>query len=223
MSELYYSRQKPGKLLDSISLQKRMEMYGLFLNEFPGQTTQSVLDVGVTVDKTALASNYFEKNYPVKSKIIALSNQDASYLEDVYPGLKFQLGDARHLPFTDQSIDVVFSSAVIEHTGKFENQKKMLSECYRVAKHGVFITTPNRWYPIELHTVLPLIHWLPKFVHRFLLKMLGMPFYAKEENLNLMDRRTLSLMCDELGITDFTIKTISTFGFISNLVLIIRK
>lgn len=223
MSEIYYSRQKPGKLLDNLSLRKRMEMLDLFLSEFPGHTTSSVLDVGVTVDKTALASNYFEKNYPVKSKIIALSNQDASYLEDVYPGLTFQLGDARHLPFTDNSIDVVFSSAVIEHIGAVENQKKMIAECYRVAKQGVFITTPNRWYPIELHTVLPFIHWLPKYLHRTILKILGLTFYSQEENLNLIDRRSLSMMCRELGIDDFTIKTISTFGFISNLVLVIRK
>ena len=28
--------------------------------------------------------------------------------------------------------------------------------------HRVFLTTPNRWFPIEVHTRLPLVHWLPK-------------------------------------------------------------
>jgi len=23
------------------------------------------------------------------------------------------------------------------------------------------LTTPNRWFPLELHTRLPLVHWLP--------------------------------------------------------------
>lgn len=223
MSEIYYSRQKPGKWLDSISLKKRMEMLDLFYKEFPGNNTSSVLDVGVTVDKTALASNYFEKNYPVKSKIIALSNQDASFLEDVYPGLKFKQGDARKLPFSDKSIDVVFSSAVIEHIGTFENQKKMIAECYRVAKQGVFITTPNRWFPIEVHTLFPFIHWLPKIMHRTILKLFGLKFYASEENLNLMDSSLLTRICQELGIDNFSIKKVNTFGFISNLVLVIKK
>src|SRR5262245_22332053 len=26
----------------------------------------------------------------------------------------------------------------------------------------VFIATPNRWFPIELHTQIPFWHWLPK-------------------------------------------------------------
>ena len=26
----------------------------------------------------------------------------------------------------------------------------------------MFLTTPNRWFPIELHTRLPLVHWLPR-------------------------------------------------------------
>jgi hypothetical protein len=29
-----------------------------------------------------------------------------------------------------------------------------------VARRG-FFTTPNRWFPIELHTKIPLLHYLP--------------------------------------------------------------
>ena len=38
---------------------------------------------------------------------------------------------------------------------------QLIAECSRVAKRMVFLTTPNRWFPIEVHTALPLIHWLP--------------------------------------------------------------
>jgi len=33
-------------------------------------------------------------------------------------------------------------------------------ELARVARH-VFVTTPNRFFPIEVHTLLPFAHWLP--------------------------------------------------------------
>src|SRR5258708_4616087 len=26
----------------------------------------------------------------------------------------------------------------------------------------VFVTTPNRWFPLDPHTLLPLVHWLPR-------------------------------------------------------------
>ena len=26
---------------------------------------------------------------------------------------------------------------------------------------SVFVTTPNRWFPLEVHTLLPFVHWLP--------------------------------------------------------------
>jgi hypothetical protein len=34
-------------------------------------------------------------------------------------------------------------------------------ELCRVARR-VFVTTPNRHFPLEVHTLLPFVHWLPK-------------------------------------------------------------
>src|SRR5919202_1557251 len=34
-----------------------------------------------------------------------------------------------------------------------------LERC-RVARR-VFVTTPNRWFPLDPHTLLPFVHWLP--------------------------------------------------------------
>ena len=35
-----------------------------------------------------------------------------------------------------------------------------MREAVRVGRR-VFLTTPNRWFPVEVHTRLPLVHWLP--------------------------------------------------------------
>jgi hypothetical protein len=55
---------------------------------------------------------------------------------------------------------------VIEHVGGEEQQKAFVREAVRVAGR-VFVTTPNRWFPLEVHTRLPLVHWLPELAaHR---------------------------------------------------------
>lgn len=222
MSYDNYSLQKPESLIDRLALKKRLNMLNLFLNHFPSNTFETVLDVGVTADQKALSSNYFEKYFPEPKKIIALSNQDGRFLETHYPGITFKQGNALSLPFENNSIDVVFSSAVIEHIGSYHHQMTMIQECIRVARQGIFITTPNRWHPIEVHTLLPLLHWLPKSLHRSILKKMRLPFYSKEENLNLLDKRTLKKIAEPLAVP-YQIHSISTLGIPSNLMLIMKK
>lgn len=97
MSQQNYALQKPGGYIDNLVLKKRLAMYKIFLKEFPDEQCDSILDVGVTAEKNAISANFFEENFPSKNKIIALSNQDATFLEKIYTGLKFQLGDAKNI------------------------------------------------------------------------------------------------------------------------------
>ena len=46
----------------------------------------------------------------------------------------------------------------------------------------VFVTTPNRWFPVELHTRLPLVHWLPDGVAHRAYDLAGKGF-AKDNHL----------------------------------------
>jgi hypothetical protein len=87
----------------------------------------------------------------------------------------------------------VVSFAVIEHVGSRDQQRSFVHELCRVGR-TCCITTPNRWYPIEFHTVLPLVHWLPPSWFRTLLRLLGKDFWAKEENLNLFSSSELRAM-----------------------------
>jgi hypothetical protein len=61
-----------------------------------------------------------------------------------------------------------------------------VSEVCRVCRCVLF-TTPNRWFPVELHTWLPLLHWLPDSAYRASLRRLGLDYFADVENLNLLD------------------------------------
>jgi len=194
-------------------------MFAKFLESTGVSENDSVLDVGATSDCTYESSNYLEAWYPFKDKVTALGIDDASFLEHKYPGMQFVRANGLEIPFEDMHFDVVHSSAVIEHVGSFESQTKFLKECARVARKAVFLTTPNRWFPIEFHTVIPFLHWAKKPMHRRILRALGMSFFAMEENLNLLECRDLRCIASQLPDFNVQISSVALGGWPSNLLL----
>lgn len=76
------------------------------------------------------------------------------------------------LPFPDRCFDLVVSNHVIEHVA---NPWLHLTEIARVLRPGgyLYLATPNRWWPWEVHYQLPLLHYLPKPLFERLLTALG--------------------------------------------------
>jgi hypothetical protein len=218
-----YSVAEPGSLTARIAAFQRRKMLAAFDDAFRVSPAASILDVGATSDGRYAHSNYLPAWYPQKSRITAVGLQDASFLEALYPGLTFLQADGRKLPFESASFDFVHSSAVLEHVGNQDSQARLLKELWRVAREGIFVTTPNRWFPIEFHTVLPLIHWLPRPLFRRLLIAIGRDFFADEKNLNLLSYGDLIAVARMAGIARFKIKSVALFGWPSNLLLIARK
>lgn len=219
----YYNVAKPGSLPTRVSRFQRRRMFTTFLRVMTPTAGDEIADVGVASDRTHDHSNYFEAWYPYTEKITAVGVEDASFLEEIHPGVRFVRASGLSLPFSDGSFDLVHSSAVIEHVGNFANQTQLLSELWRVARHGIFVTTPNRWFPVEVHTVLPLLHYLPVAQYRSTLKKLGLSYFADERNLNLMSRRTLSSAAAKAEISDISIMSVRLFGLASNLMLVAKK
>ena len=98
-----------------------------------------------------------------------------------YPHIPYVQGDACALPFADGEFEVVFSNAVLEHVGGRERQRQFVSEALRVGRR-VFVTTPNRLFPVEVHTRLPFAHWLPERAAHRVYEALGRGF-AKDVHL----------------------------------------
>lgn len=83
------------------------------------------------------------------------------------------------LPFDKGFFDIVHCSSVIEHVtvpkddvwrryrpGEFAelacaHQRQFAAEIRRVGR-AYFVQTPNKWFPIESHTWLPLVGYLPR-------------------------------------------------------------
>jgi len=198
-----------------------------FFNIFKDATKYSddklVVDIGTT-PSLDVEHNIFLEKTKNNHKITCLSNQNCEILKKKYPNLKeIVVGDGKKTNLPDNSFEIVHSNATIEHVGSLENQLLFVKECLRISEKYVFIQTPNRFYPIDFHTTLPLIHWLPKNLHRKILKIIGLEFYSLEKNLNLLSENDIKNICKELNIHSYQIIKHKLFMLTSNLVLIIKK
>ena len=218
-----YNLAVPESFAMHIAARVRAKLYRDFIEYCDVLPDDTVLDNGATSDRSYASSNYLEALHPYKNKITASGVDDASFLENLYPGVKFVFGNGLNLPFKDNSFDFVHSSAVLEHVGCFSNQRRFISECARVSRKGFFLTTPNRWFPVEFHTQLPLIHWLPRWLAREAFDALGYEFFADEANLNLMSRNDLQRAADDLSEYRVQIRHRKLLGWPSNLLLIGRR
>ena len=147
-----------------VSMRSRERKLQLFLDLLqPGPET-TVLDVGVTDAPFGAGStdNFFEALYPWPERITGVGRTELERFSAAFPKVRAVRADGRDLPFGNAEFDVGFSNAVVEHVaGGREGQRQFVHELCRVAQR-VFVTTPNRRFPIEVHTLLPFVHWLPK-------------------------------------------------------------
>jgi len=145
-------------------MRSRERKLTLFLDLFePGPDTR-VVDVGVTNAPFGAGSsdNFFEALYPWPEQITAVGHTALDRFEAAFPSVRVVRSDGRDLPFADGEFDLGFSNAVIEHVaGGRDGQRRFVEELCRVAAK-VFVTTPNRWFPLDPHTLLPFVHWLPR-------------------------------------------------------------
>ena len=168
-----------------VSLWSRERKLRLFLELLePGPET-TVLDVGVTDAPFGGGStdNYFEARYPWPERITAVGTTGLDRFAAAFPRVRVVRADGRELPFADGEFDVGYSNAVVEHVaGGRAGQRRFVGELCRVARR-VFVSTPNRWFPVDPHSLLPFVQWLP-------------PGEARER---LLRRRGFADVLDPLG------------------------
>lgn len=155
-----------------------MKRFSFFLNLLEKINTQKeiqILDIGGTY-------NFWERmNFTEKEGIrITILNLEEQVSRS--PNITSVKGDACNLSsYKNKEFDVVFSNSVIEHLYTYENQKRMADEVRRVGSN-YFIQTPNYYFPIEPHWLVPFFQFLPFGVKVFLTRNLYLGNHPKAES-----------------------------------------
>ncbi len=151
--------------------------------------TADVLDVGA--GSGVIASH-------IAGKCKSFVSVDISDRRIIKKGYKFMKVSGAGLPFKNSSFDIVISNQVIEHTPA---QQKHVNEIYRVLKEGgvCYLATPNRWWPVEVHSKLPCIGWLPRRVAGKMLKRL-----RKEWDVYPLSYRRLLKLVSSFSVLNMT-------------------
>ena len=210
------------KIFDKIITKKRLEIVDIINSQIVLNNISDILDIGTTSDTENISSNFIIKNLKNVKNFYSISDQLITL-----PFFKKKLQKSIIENFSEYEIenfksDLVVSNATIEHVGNYNNQKAMVSNMIKLSKKMVIISTPYRYHPLEFHTKIPFIHWLPKKIHRMILKKFNLVFYSKEENLNLLSRSDLSSFIKNEKIRS-EFKYIKFLFLRSNLIFILKK
>ncbi|MBO3460918.1 class I SAM-dependent methyltransferase [Aetokthonos hydrillicola Thurmond2011] len=224
-----------------ISGWNRQRKWKLFLAEVQPTANTTVLDLGFSEQEYSDTDNFLEKHYPYEEQITALcieipdiylsSRKDSDFKvpeeailrkknesSERYPHLKIVNYDGKIFPFDNQTFDVCWSNAVLEHVGNEEEQILFLKEIKRVAKKA-FITTPNKYFPVELHTRTPLLHFLPKKIFDRYLHSVGKG-WAANDYMYLLSIWDLHKRLRAAGITNYKIIKNRLLSFVMDFVII---
>lgn len=177
-----------NSFLQGLHRRSREKKYQLFTVLMRPTAQTRILNVGASGTSVGLADQ-LECWYPYPQQITGggLNWADVEDYQRSFPEVTAIAFDGCRLPFPDQSFDIVYSNAVIEHLPGQDLVRSFAAEVQRVGK-GWFVTTPNFWYPFDPHYHLPFIQLLPQGMQRGLVRGLGRTPY---DYLHLFSAREL--------------------------------
>jgi hypothetical protein len=218
--KLYINKHTP--FIDRIIYLNRIKIVKIIHNYLKDEKLNSILDVGTTNDKNK-SSNILIKKLKFFNEYKSISNQritDNFFKKKITKSITENLSKKE---IQNLKSDVVLSNATIEHTGSTKKQIKMCENIIKLSKKYFIIITPNRLHPLEFHTKIPLIHWMPKKLHRKILNFFKFDFLSKEQNLNLLTKNDLIDFMEKLRHKKYFLFHIRFLLFKSNIILIGKK
>jgi ubiquinone/menaquinone biosynthesis C-methylase UbiE len=111
------------------------------------------------------------------------------------------IADARFLPFKNEVFDRISLFSVIEHVAPAESA---LKESFRVSKQEteLIIQVPNRFFPLELHSGLPFVFYIPSKLRAPLLESINYGWVNQVDIPTVKRLTSITLkVCPEARIT----------------------
>jgi Methyltransferase domain len=180
------------RLKDAIAFRgTRAWIYQRFWETMQPTAEMRVADFGVSGRRDGRNRLHFELAYPWRHQVTAIgrAEEQAGWYAEELPGLTFLEADLRSIPLPDNYFDIGICNAVVEHAGTYDEQLALVREVCRVSR-SVMFTTPNKSFPVEVHTFVPFAHWLPDQQFRAVLRTLGHHDLARIDQLNPLDAPT---------------------------------
>ncbi len=156
----------------------------------------NIIDVGGTEKYWNIVPQQYLEEHNVKITIV---NLPRFKLPKDHGLFTFVHADGCNLTdFGSNSFHIAHSNSVIEHVGDWRRMVQFSNEFKRVAQK-YFIQTPNYWFPIEPHCMIPFFHWLPKPIRIWLVMNFSLGHWRKAtsidnavrivENIRLLNRK----------------------------------
>lgn len=174
-SYLLYNANQNHK--DSVSYRLRKKRFEFF-SEFCSKLKKpvNILDLG--------GSDYHWRNSRFrdnKNFHITIVNTEQQNIKDLR-NLSFIKKDVKDLNyFDDKEFDLVYSNSLFEHINNYDEQKKLAGEIRRIGRH-YFIQTPNYYFPVEPHFLIPFFQFLPVTWKTMLIKKYDLGWYKKHKD-----------------------------------------
>lgn len=118
--------------------------------------------------------------------------------------------EGHHVPFADNTFDLITSIDTLEHIPDLEG---FLKEMSRILKKGgyFYANTPNRHWPYETHCRMFFLHWVPLRFRPFIVKTFFPKRLKKIEKMDYLDALNL------LTPSEVEVLSVTHFGRIDDL------
>lgn len=165
-------------LIHRLRTASRLRRAALFHSHFELTARTRILDLG---GSSGAHVHALLSGTPVQPANVCVADVDHAAVRQAarFGYQPVALEEGRALPFADRSFDVVLCSSVLEHVtipareiwqelsgARFarrarDHQRGFARELARVGR-GYFVQVPDRWFPVETHSWLPFLSYLPR-------------------------------------------------------------